>query len=492
MGGLTMSDQEGDGEYDVIVIGAGPVGENVADYAHQGGLSVAIVESDLAGGECSYWACIPSKALLRPIAARGAALRLPGAKQAVTGEIDVAAVLRRRDSFVANYDDSGQAHWIAGAGITLIRGVGRLAGPRRVRVHADSNHDTRTLTARLAVVVCTGSEPTVPPIEGLADARPWTNRDATGMTRVPRRLAIIGGGVVACEMATAAVGLGAEQVTMLVRSERILGRVEPFAADLVQRGLEDRGVTVRLGTAVTRVTRRGDGDVMVTADNGDPIVADEVLLATGRAPRTGDIGLDTVGLTPGEALSTDDGLVVRGAEGNEVEWLFAAGDVTGRAALTHQGKYEARLLGDRLAAQARGDRLDLRRWGAHTATADTAATPQVIFTDPQVAAVGITQSQAAELGVDVVILDYDLANVSGAALHADGYAGRAEFVVDRDREVLLGATFVGQDVADLLHSATIAIVGEVPLSRLWHAVPSFPTISEVWLRLMEQWRQRSD
>ena len=474
-------------EYDVVVIGAGPVGENVADYAHQGGLSVALVESELVGGECSYWACIPSKALLRPVHAVAAAGRVDGAKQAVTGPPDADAALARRDYFVSNYDDAGQSKWVDGAGITLVRGHARLAGERRVLVQTGGDGgsgDDVELTARLAVVVCSGSAASLPPIDGLAEARPWTSREVTSMKQVPRRLVVIGGGVVACEMACAVAGLGAEQVTMLVRGDRLLDRLEPFAGEAVLAGLRDRGVDVRLGTNARRVSR--DSAVTVQLDDGDTLTADELLVATGRRPRTDDLGVESVGLQPGKFLATDEGLAVRGVDG---DWLFAAGDVTGAVLLTHQGKYQARLLGDRLAAQSRGEQPDLSRWGKHTPTADDAAVPQVIFTDPEVAMVGLTEAQAATRGLRTRMVSYDLGHVSGAALQADGYAGRAAMLVDTDREVLVGVTFAGQDVAELLHAATIAVVGEVPISRLWHAVPSFPTMSEIWLRLLEEWRK---
>jgi dihydrolipoamide dehydrogenase len=476
--------QAGDSEaYDVVVIGAGPVGENVADYAHRGGLSVVVVERELVGGECSYWACIPSKALLRPVQALAAARRLAGAAPAVTGPVDPAAVLARRDTFVHDYDDAGQVGWLEGAGIALVRGVGRIAGERRVAVRTGGGD--RVIEARRAVVVCTGSAAVLPAVPGLAEAGPWTSREVTALRQVPRRFAVIGGGVVSLEMAAAVKGLGAEQVTVLVRGDRVLEQVEPFAGELVVEGLRESGVDVRFRTSARLVTRVEGGPVRLELDDGSTLEADELLVATGRRPRTDDLGVETVGLEPGHHLRTDDGLAVEGVGGG---WLFAAGDVTGRVLLTHQGKYQARLLGDRLAADARGEAPDLQRWGAHAATADDAAVPQVVFTDPEVAAVGLTQRQADDRGLRTRLVTYDLGSVAGAALAADGYRGRAGLLVDLDRDVVVGATFVGPDVAELLHSATVAIVGEVPLSRLWHAVPSFPTISEVWLRLLEELR----
>lgn len=475
-------------EFDVVVIGAGPVGENVADYAHQGGLNVAIVEAERVGGECSYWACIPSKALLRPVRAVDAARAVDGAKQVVEGHANPVASFKRRDEFVSNYDDSSQVDWVNNTGLTLFRGQGRLAGERRVVV--DDAHEPVELNARIAVVVCTGTRAFIPPIDGLARARPWTSREATSMTAAPRHLAIIGGGVVACEMALAAAGLGSEQVTMLVREDRVLMNTEPFASELVLQGMRARGIHVRFGTSATAVERTSAGAVTMSLDDGETLEADEVLVATGRRPRTEGLGLETVGLKPGDTLTTDDTLAVTNVNTREDDqvWLYAAGDVNGRAPLTHHGKYQARLLGDRLAARAKAG--DSSAWGPFTPTADTDAFVQVIFTDPQVAMVGPTVSEAKERGVPVEVVEYDLGAVAGASLHADGYAGRVSMLIDAEREVVIGVTLVGPDVGEMVHAATIAVVGQVRLDRLWHAVPAFPTMSEVWLRLSEEWRKR--
>ena len=467
-------------EYDLIVIGAGAVGENVADRAVQGGLSVAIVESELVGGECSYWACMPSKALLRPAAALRAARDVAGSREAVTGDLDVAAILARRDSIAHEWNDSGQVSWLDGAGIDLVRGHGKISGERVVTV-TDADGGVRELTARYAVAVCTGTAALLPDIPGLADASPWTSRDATSVQTVPESLVILGGGVVACEMATAFAALGSA-VTIIARSG-LLGRMEPFAAEAVTAALRDAGATVRLGVDVERAERdASDGEVVVTLTDGSELRAAEVLVATGRVPRTGDLGLDAIGLEPGSWLEVDDTMLVEG-----FSWLYAVGDVNHRALLTHQGKYQARAAGDVIAARAAGAPADDAPWGKHVATADHEAVPQVTFTDPEVASVGFTEESAREAGRSIRVLDYDLSWVAGASTHADHYEGHARAIVDEDRGVLIGATFVGPDVAELLHSATIAIVGEVPLARLWHAVPSYPTLSEVWLRLLEEY-----
>ncbi|PAZ11817.1 pyridine nucleotide-disulfide oxidoreductase [Streptomyces sp. SA15] len=467
--------------YDVVVLGAGPVGENVADRTRAAGLSTAIVESELVGGECSYWACMPSKALLRPVLAHADARRLPGLSRAVRGPLDAAAVLARRNDYTAHWKDDGQVQWLDGIGADLYRGHGRLAGPRTVAVTGPDG-ERHVLTARHAVAVCTGTRAALPDLPGLADVRPWTSREATAAQEVPGRLVVVGGGVVATEMATAWQALGS-QVTMLVRGKGLLNRMEPFAGELVAEALTEAGADVRTGTSVESVTRE-NGTVVVVTGTGDRIEADEILFATGRAPRTDDIGLDTVGLEPGSWLEVDDSLRVTGSK-----WLYAVGDANRRALLTHQGKYQARIAGAAIAARASGvPILESDPWGAHAATADHDAVPQVVFTDPEAASVGLSLAEAEQAGHRVRAVDYDLASVSGASLYGDGYRGRARMVVDMEREILLGVTFVGPGVGELIHSATIAVAGQVPISRLWHAVPSYPTISEVWLRLLEAYR----
>ncbi|MEV2248002.1 NAD(P)/FAD-dependent oxidoreductase [Streptomyces sp. NPDC049970] len=470
-------------EYDVVVIGAGPVGENVADRARAAGLRTAVVESELIGGECSYWACMPSKALLRPVVARAEARRVPGLGEAVRGPLDADAVLARRDEMAAHWKDDGQLAWLDAIGADVHRGVGRLSGTRQVSVTA-ADGTVRHLTARHAVAVCTGSRAVVPGLAGIEDVRPWTSREATSAKDVPGRLVVVGGGVVGVEMATAWRGLGAE-VTMLIRGERLLPKMEPFAGELVADALTEAGVRILTGVSATGVRRAGqDGPVTVELDHGEPLETDEILFATGRAPRTDDLGLDTVGIEPGSWLTVDDSCRVEGSD-----WLYAVGDVNHRALLTHQGKYQARIAGAAIAARAQDTPLlETDRWGAHAATADHAAVPQVVFTDPEAASVGLTLAEAQAAGHRVRAVDHDLAAVAGSGLYAEGYKGQARMIVDLDREILLGVTFVGPGVGELLHSATVAVAGEVPIDRLWHAVPAYPTISEVWLRLLESFR----
>ncbi|WP_103381478.1 dihydrolipoyl dehydrogenase family protein [Pseudonocardia dioxanivorans] len=462
-------------EFDVVVIGAGPTGENAADYAVRNGLTAALVEAERVGGECSYWACIPSKALLRTGHAVAAARRLPGVRAA----LDPAAVLARRDEFVHDLDDASQVEWAEGAGITVVRGTGRLDGERAVRV------GDRVLRARHAVVVATGSVPVRPPAEGLDSVHTWGSREATNASEVPARFGVLGGGVVGCELAQAFCRLGS-RVTLVDVGSRLLPAAEAAAGERVAAAMREEGIDVRLGQGLDAVSP-GPGGAVVLHLGDERVEVDALLVATGRRPNTGDLGVDTVGLEPGKPLAVDDSGLVDGVEGG---WLYAAGDVTGRAPLTHMGKYAARIVGAAIAARAQGAPLDTGPWGEHSATADHAAVPQVVFTDPEVASVGLTAARARDAGLPVRVVEIDIA-VAGSSLHADGYSGSATMVVDTEREVLVGATFVGQDVAELVHAATVAVVGEVPLARLWHAVPSFPTISEVWLRLLETYRSNA-
>ena len=401
----------------------------------------------------------------------------------MTGALDVAAVLKRRDYWVSEWSDAGAVGWLESVGIELERGHGRLDGERRVIVERDGA-EPLTLIARHAVAVSPGSDPVIPSTPGLADARPWTSRDATSVQHPPRRLAILGGGVTAVEMATAYAGFGTE-VTVLARSS-LLRNMEPFAGDAVLAGLRGLGASVRLGASVTRVDRNSADEVIVELDDGSTVTADEVLVATGRRPRTDALGVESVGLEPGDWIGVDDTMLATGATGNgDRPWLYAVGDVNHRALLTHQGKYQARATGDLIAARALGLPVDTAPWGAHVATADHSAVPEVVFAEPECVSVGLTAAAAERSGRTVRVADVELGGVSGAGILADGYEGHARLVVDARADHRAGATFVGQDVAELLHAATIAIVGEVTVDRLWHAVPAFPTVSEAWLRLLE-------
>jgi pyruvate/2-oxoglutarate dehydrogenase complex dihydrolipoamide dehydrogenase (E3) component len=478
--------------YDVVVIGGGPPGEIVAQYAIQGSDRTAvIVEHELLGGECSYWACMPSKALLRPVELLDAARHMQGVASLVAGRsIDVPAVLDRRDGFTSHHSDRGQVEWANDTGIGVIRGHGRLAGERRVEVTA-ADGSTRVIVARHAVVLAAGTTAAVPDLPGLRAALPWTSRDVTNVHEVPRRVAVLGGGVVACESACWLRGLGVEELTIIARGSGLLARNEPFAGELVAQAFRDDGVRVLLGTGVDQVYRvdpvgAGEGrihggDVTLTLGT-EQLVVDELVVAAGRTPAGADIGLDTVGTDPRNShgfVTTDDRLAVVGVDG---QWLYAVGDITGRALLTHMGKYQARICGAVIAARADGREATGSRF---TDVADDGRVPQVTFTDPQVASVGLSEREAHRAGVDVETVEYDMAGFAGSSLLRDGYVGRAKLVIDRSRDTLIGATFVGADVAELVHAATVAVVGEVTLERLWHVVPSYPTLSEIWLKLLE-------
>jgi pyruvate/2-oxoglutarate dehydrogenase complex dihydrolipoamide dehydrogenase (E3) component len=454
-------------EHDVIVIGAGPAGELCAGRAAGEGLDVALVERELVGGECAYWACMPSKALLRPAELLAEVGRVPGAKEAVTGHLDVATVLTRRDEVIHDLDDSAQLPWVRDRDITLYRGQARIEGERRVRVGDEVHH------ARQAVVIAVGSGAAIPPVPGLEEITPWTNRQGTTAKAVPQRLTVLGGGVVGCELAQAWGSLGS-RVTLVEAEAGLLGGEEPFAGEGLAAALRDHGVDLRLGVQATLAQRNDAGKFTLTLADGDTIASDELLVAVGRTPHTDDLGLEAVDLEPGATITVDDRMRVSGPAHRD--WLYAIGDVNGRALLTHAGKYQA------MVAVATIMNRDA------TAAWDGELTPRVVFTEPQIAAVGRTLRQALDAGITARAVDADMLGTAGASFIGKGAPSACRIVVDEQREVMIGATFTGPEVAEFLHAATIAIVGEVPLRRLVHAMPAFPTRSEVWLRLLDPWQ----
>ena len=457
-------------EFDVVVIGAGSTGEVAAGrIADNSDLSVAIIEQHLVGGECSFYACMPSKALLRPAEILAEIKRVPGAAEAVTGDLDVAAVLARRDEVIADLDDAGQVPWLESRRIELFRGKGRLAGERRVSVGDD------VLVARKAVILAPGSGPAMPPIDGLSEVAAWSNREITVAKEVPKHLIVLGGGVVGVEMAQAWSSLGAN-VSIVEAQDRLLpltGGFEPFAGQELADGLREHGVDLHLGATAVKAKR--DGDIVTLILAGDKlhegeheIEGDHLLVATGRTPQTNDFGLETVGMEPGGWIEVDERLRV-----GDRDWLYAPGDVNGRALLTHMGKYQGRIAGDNIMG------IDA------TIEADGDQSPSIVFTDPQVASVGHTLASAMAAGINATATDVPSSGNAGASFHGRNTPGTSRIVVDEDRKVMVGATFVGPETAEWLHAATIAVVGEVPMAKLWHAVPSFPSRSEVWLKLME-------
>jgi pyruvate/2-oxoglutarate dehydrogenase complex dihydrolipoamide dehydrogenase (E3) component len=450
--------------FDVVVIGAGPAGEVAAGRLGEAGVSVAIVEDRLVGGECSYWACMPSKALLRPYEALAEARRVPGAAEAATGALDVPAVLRRRDEIIHDLDDEPQLPWLEDRHVTLFRGYGTLTGERRVQVGDEE------LEAAKAVILAGGSAPALPPIEGLdAIDDAWTNREATTAKAIPEALVIVGGGVVGAETAQAFQTLGSD-VTLIEGERRLLPHEEEYACAQVTEGLAGYGVDIRTGQKATRIRQNAEAIEVTTADGGTAH-GDTLLVALGRRPQTEGLGLRQLGLDEDKAIPVDEHMRVEGQP-----WLYAVGDINGRALYTHMGKYQGRIAADHI----------MGRDTALAHGADGPLSPRVIFTEPQVAAVGHTTATAERAGIAVKSVETPTSGNAGGSFYGRGAPGTARLLIDTDRGIVVGATITGAEVADMLHAATVAIVAEVPLDRLRHAVPCFPTRSEIWLALLAQ------
>ena len=441
--------------YDVVVMGAGPAGEVAVSRLNGQGLKVALVERELVGGECGYWACIPSKTLLRPPEARSEAERAAGVAAPELSWPEVAAY---RDTMIRHLDDSAQVSGYRSEGVDVFKGEARIARPGQVEVN-----EQRLETDR--IIVATGSDASIPPVDGLKEAGYWTNREATTLSEIPDSIVVLGGGPVGVELGQFMRRFGA-RVTIVEHGERLLSREDPAVGELVAQTLRDEGIEIRLGAQATAVERK-DGERVVRLDNGEEVVGRELLVATGRAPRVHGIGLESLGIEPDpDGLKVDERC--RAADG-----VWAIGDVTGVMPLTHVGMYQGRITAQDIAGEQ--------------PRADYAAIPRVVFSDPEVAAVGLTEQQAREQGIEVATARVALAeSIARPSTYEENPRGDLGLIADNQRQVLIGAWAVAPLASEWIHYAALAIKTQTPLAVLHDTVAQFPTFTEAYLNGLER------
>ena len=444
-------------QFDVAILGAGPGGEHAAYALHAAGRSVALIERELIGGECSNWACIPTKTLLRSTEVLGESRRAAGVQTAALSwpELD-----HYRDYMTSAGDDSAREQGYADMGVTVIRGSGRLAGAGVIEVEG-----RRVLAGQ--ILISTGSDPVIPPIDGLERAGYWTNREATALHTIPGSVVVLGGGPVGIELAQFLRRFGAE-VTLVQGSDRLADREAPRVSELLAQSLTDDGIDVRTGVHATSVALH-DGRRVVGLDDGSEVSAEQLIVAVGRRPRSHDIGLETIGVTPGE-----HGQVPVDEHCRVTDGVWACGDCTGVALFTHVAKYQARIAMADMAGRPRA--------------ADYRAIPRVIFTDPEVAAVGMTEAQARDAGLDVVVADLDLPSggVARTYTYEQDPRGEMQLLVDRQKGIMVGAWAVAPQAGEWIHEAVLAIRARVPYDVLIDTVPQFPSFSEGYLLALQK------
>ncbi len=440
--------------YDAVVIGAGPAGEVAASRLPKLGLRTALIERELVGGECAYWACIPSKTLLRPPDVRAEACHAPGLSEP---EQRWEEIVEYRNYMIRNLDDSAAAKGYEDSGIRVYKGEGRITAPGRIAVGSDELKAER-------IVIATGSDPAIPPIAGLEETGYWTNREATTLSEIPRDVVVLGGGPVGIELGQMLRRYGAE-VTIVQASGRLIDREDPAVGELIADSLREEGIELRLGQQA-KAARAENGRRFLQLEDGVELDAEQLLIATGRRPRAAGVGLQALGVDPDErgAIPIDERCRV-------TDGVWAIGDVTGVSLFTHVGKYQARIVVDDIAG--REPRADYR------------AIPRVVFSDPEIAAVGLTSEQARANGVDVAEGRADLIRIARTETYGKGLGGQLGVLADRERRVLVGAWAVGPLAGEWIHQAVLAVKLETSVEVLRDTVAQFPTFSEAYLSAVE-------